>query len=467
MRVIIIGAGNVGYTAAETLCDVHDVLVVESNKSICEDIKSVLNVATINEDGSKPRVLKAAIESHSAQIIVSTLKDDAVNLCICLMAKRFNPKITTIASINDPDFCVDLPAESVDMIISPDMRTAEKMYRLATMENVTDYEFVDSIGIGAAVYQVMSYHKIVGQVVMDLEIPDECSIFGIHRNGSIDLKVDTMEVHAGDSIYVVGSRKGLDEFNEYMGVKNRAIEFTILGGTLVGTSVAKMLVEDKTKRFVKLVDIDPYKCRAIAKSIPQVLVIEEDFKDPVAQRAEDLFKSDCLLVTSGSDDTNLLMCMSAKHNGSRKVVTRYFKQGYNDIFASANLDTIIGYQRIITNEITRCLLPDDVALMKLKRLVSPIDKGKGDSMDVGKVEKGDYLFFMHVVEHKSPFCNRYLGDMRLPYGIKIVAISRDGGVFYPDLDTMMLENDQLIVFANKPEDAVVKKLFGKDAIPEM
>ncbi len=450
MRVIIIGAGNVGYVSAETICGVHDVLVVDSDAAMAEKVKSSLNVSVLHEDGSNPRILKEAIEKHSAEAVVSTLKDDAVNLFICMMTKRIDPKILTIASVNDPDFRIELSSEGyegVDMIISPEMRTAEKMYRMAIMENVTEYEFVESAGIGTAVYRVMPEHRIVGTVVLHFDMPPECSVFAIYRDGELHLDVDTMEIHVGDSICVIGSRKGLADFNDYMGVAVKAVEFVILGGSIVGTNVAKMLLKDKTKRFVKIVDSDPEKCRMLAKVAPEALVLGDDFKDPAAQRTEDLFKTDCLLVTSGSDDTNLLMCMSAERHNAKKVVTRYFKPEYKDIFAYTGLDTIVGYYRIITNEITRCLLPDDVALMRMKEY--------------------NELFFTHVVEHDSKFCDKYLGDMRIPAGIKIAAITRNGETFYPDLDTMILEKDLLIVFTNLTRESEFKKLFGKNVIPEM
>lgn len=450
MRVIIIGAGNVGYVSAETICGVHDVLVIDSDTSMAEKVKSSLNVSVLHENGSNPRVLKEAIEKHKAEAVVSTLKDDAVNLFICMMTKRIDPKIKTIASVNDPDFRIELTDEGfegVDMIISPEMMTAEKMYRMAIMENVTDYEFVDSVGIGTAVYRVTLDHDIVGTVVLHFKLPAECAVFGIYRDGEMHLDVDTMEIRVGDSICVIGSKKGLAEFNDYMGVDVKAVEFVILGGSIVGTNVAKMLLKDKTKRFVKIVDSDPDKCRMLSKEIPEALVLNEDFKDPAAQRAEDLFKTDCLLVTSGSDDTNLLMCMSAERRNSKKVVTRYFKPEYKDIFAYTGLDTIVGYYRIISNEITRCLLPDDLALMRMKNY--------------------NELFFLHVVDHDSKFCNRYLGDVRIPSGIKVAAISRKGDIIYPDFDTMILEGDQLIVFTNLTRETEIKKLFGKNGIPEM
>ncbi len=447
MRVIIIGAGNVGYVSAETICEVHDVMVVDDDPSK-EYIKTKLNVSFLSEDGSNPRVIRDAIEKHRAEAVVSTLDDDTTNLFVCMIAKRVDPKILTIASVNDPDFRIELTSEGyegVDMIISPEMKTAEKMYRMAILENVTDYEFVDSVGIGAAVYRVTP--KIVGKIVLHLDLPEECSIFGIYRNKELILDVDTVEIREKDSICVIGTRKGLEDFNDYIGVENRAMEFVILSGSIVGANVAKMLLSDKRKKIVKIVDYDPRRCSTLTKIVPEAMTLMEDYKDPAVQASEDLFKADCLLVTSGSDDTNLLMCMSAKTYETVKPITRYSRPEYKSVFAGTGLDTIIGYHNIITNEITRCLLPDEVALMRMK----------GDNE----------LFFTYEVGSKSAFCDKYLGDMRIPEKIKVVAISREGRIIYPSLDTKILEKDLLIVFTNTDKKAIVKSVFGKNVVPEL
>ncbi len=454
MRVVIIGAGSVGYVAAETIAGIHDVLVVDNDSQMAEKVKSSLNVSVLHEDGSNPRVLKEAIQKHNAEAVVSTLKDDAVNLFICLMAKRYDEKIFTVASVNHPDFRIEKGPDKrndVDMIISPEMVTARKIYRMAVMENSTDFEFVESLGVGVAVFQVKSESPVVGQVVLHFRLPDECSVIGIYRDNELKLDVDTMEIRAGDRICVFGSEKGMEDFNEFLGVEMKAVQFAILGGSIMGANLAKMLLNDKEKRFVTVVELNEDRCRELAKTIPEAMILREDYKDPRVQRSEELFKADCVIVASGSDDTNLLMCMSAERYNSRKVITRYFKPEYEDIFAHTGLDTIVSYHRIVSNEITNCVLPNDVALMRMRNR--------------------NELFFMHDVDKGSHFCDKYLGDLDIPDGVRVVAVLRQdagqGRIIYSDLDTYIKEGDQLIVFTNLTRESDFKKLFGKNAIPEL
>ena len=136
MRVVIIGAGSVGYVAAETIAGVHDLLVLDNDFEKTDKVTSSLNVSVLHEDGSNPRALRAAIQRHNAEALVSTLSNDAVNLFICMMAKRYDPRIMTIATVNNPDFRIELESEGyvgVDKIISPEMVTARKIYKMAVM----------------------------------------------------------------------------------------------------------------------------------------------------------------------------------------------------------------------------------------------------------------------------------------------------------------------------------------------
>jgi trk system potassium uptake protein TrkA len=290
--------------------------------------------------------------------------------------------------------------------------------------------------------------NVVGKVVLELALPPECVIFGIYRGGDLELDVDMMEIRVGDSICVAGSEKGLEKFNTFLGVKHKAVEFAILGGSIVGVNVAKMLIHrSDIKRLVTIVEHDPDRCRELTKLIPEALVLKEDFKDPRVQRNEDLFRADCLIVTSGSDDTNLLMSMSASKYNSEKVITRYFKPEYKDIFAYTNLDTIAGFYRIISNEITKCILPDEVALMRMRNYSE--------------------LFFTVDVMKAPNFRNKFFGDIQIVRIAKVVAIYRNGGIIFPELDTMLLDDDKMVVFTTATNEAELKNTFGKISLPEL
>ncbi len=448
MKVIIIGAGEVGRVSAETISKIHDVLVIERDEGVSNALKSRLNVSTLKGDGTNPKTLAYAIENHRADMIISTLNNDASNLFVCMIAKRVKPGIRTVASITDPDYRIETSADGfdgVDTIISPELITAEKMYKLCIMENAIDYESIPDLGVSVATFSVGPEHEIVGKVTMHLSIPEGCTVFAIYRDETLFTETDTMEIHTGDHIFVFGTDSAISQFNALMGVEYPARNFVILGGSIVGRNLARMLAADK--KTVKIVDRDEALCREMSKSLTGVSIACADFTDPDVQVNENIFRADATLTTSHADDTNLLMSMTAQRHNARKVITRYFTKEYEDIFRYTGIETIIGYYRIVSNEITKCTISDEMALMRAR-------------------EEGE-VFFIHNVNEKSSLRDRYIGDLKVPDGVRLVAVKRGDSMVYPRLDTKLVDGDQVIVFTAQVKRSDLGRLLGRSSVPEV
>lgn len=449
MRVIIVGGGDVGYIAAETISDIHDVLVIEKDAVTAESVKSRLNVSVLHEDGTNPRTLKYAVETHNPSIIISTLHDDTSNLFVCMFCKSLYPDVTTIASITDPDYVVSTNKEAktgIDVLISPEIIIAEKMYRLAVLENAIDYEFIGNLDLHLATFAVEKWHPIVGSIVMNIPHMDQCTVFGVYRDDILMMDVDTIEIHPGDRICALGTLKGLEALNETVGVEEVSREFTILGGSVVGQILARKLSEDPLKRYIKIIDKDGQRCVELSRNLNGVKVIQADYTEPEVQIQENVFKSDCTISTSRLDDTNLLMCMSAQKYNAHRIISRYFKKEYEDIFKFTGLESIIGYHKIVSNEITKYTVSDEMAIIRL--------------------HNQNELFFKHSVDQASKIKDCYLGDLRLPSRIRIVSVLRDGQFLFPQLDTRFVEGDTVIVFTDVAKQSELAKVFGNKVSSE-
>ena len=449
MKVIIIGAGSIGYVAAETISDMHDVLIVEDDAVLADIAKNRLNVSVLHEDGTNPKTLEQAIQTHKAEVIISTLEHDDSNLFICMMAKRIKPEIRTVASITNPDYIISTTEQGVpgvDIIISPELLTAEKMYKLCVLENALDYEIMPVFKSSMAVFQVPPESNLVGKVVMFALNSIEATAFAIYRNDDLFFQVDSMEIHAGDRICIMGSENAIDEFNELLGIENISREIIILGGTIVGRHLAKLLAEDQKKRYVKIIEKNQDVCKDLFRILTGVLVVNGDFTEPNLQSSENIFRSDCLVSVTNQDDTNLLMCMSAQKYNTNKIISRYLKKEYMDIFMFTGLDTIIGFDRIVSNEIAKCVMSNDNVVMRMRNR--------------------EEQFFIHDVNKQSKLIDKYFGDVVMPNGLSILGIYRDGSILYPMMDTKFIEGDRVMVFTNFTKEKDLAKVFGRKAISE-
>lgn len=450
MNIIIVGAGEVGLATAQTISKQHDVLVIENDKTKASEVANRLNVSVLGEDGTNPKNLLEAIQRHTPDIIISTLKKDDSNLFICLMAKRFNDKITTIASINNPDYMIGTTSQGypgVDHIISPELMVAKRLYKLTVLENANDYYYIDEYDLCISMFTIQAHHAVIGKIMLDLNIPEGCAVFGIYRDDDLLLDVETQELHLDDKVCVIGNDEALSAFNEMLGIDSRAKDIVVLGGSVVGANVVKLLSTDKERRYIKLIEKDREITSQLAKDLSKAIIINADYTDPDVQKIENVFKPHCLVCTSHSDDTNLLMCMSAAKHNTSKVVTRYLKKEYEDIFLHTGMNNIVGFHRVIANQIIRTVLINEPTLLRLRAV--------------------NEIFFRYVVDKNSKMRNKYLGDLEIPKGCRIVAVFRNGQMLFPTLTTMFNENDLLIVFTNLFDKTDLKGIFGKETEQEL
>lgn len=443
MKVVIIGAGNVGFTSAEALSKAHDVLIVEKDASKAENAKAMLNASVLHEDGSNPRVIEAAIKRIDADIIVSAIPDDGHNLFICLMAKRVKPSIKTVACLRDPDFAIKTSkegAEGVDVLISPELIAAEKMERLAVLENAVAYEHIYSLNIDLATFKIEEGHDLVGKVILDTNLPADCNIVAVTRGNNVILNNETAEVHAGDRIRVIGSPESIAEFNKLIGIKKEAKEFVILGATVVGVTTAKMLAQSGKKRMIKIIEKDEALSRNAARELADVAVVNADFIDLSVLRSENVQRADVVIAASSKDERNLLACIAGLRFGTRKIIGRYSNQEYEEIFRYTGIESIIGYRRVIYNEITKNLLLDDDAVLS--------------------IEGENEYFFSMTIGKRSVLLGNRLGDISLPEGVRIAAVRRGENMIYPRLNTAFKEGDRVFLFTHMANPTKITRLFG-------
>ncbi|NLL95075.1 MAG: Trk system potassium transporter TrkA [Thermoplasmatales archaeon] len=442
MNIIVVGAGRVGYTVAEVLSSSHDIMMVERDAAKAEVVKNQLNISVLHDDGANPKVLRNAISRHKADTVIATTAADDENLFICMMCKRIDPGIKTIARVRNPDYYIETSAdgkEGVDQLIKPELTSADKIATLALLENAIDYESIESLNLSIAIFEVTKHNPgVENRVPLTLDIPANTGIVAIYRGDQVITDVETTELHLGDRIFVLGDYGGLEAFNEMMGVRRRAKEFVILGGGITGAHVAGIL--ESKKRYVKLIEPDPERCKKLVRDFSSVIVVNGDIVDPHLLKNENIGRADAVIALSHKDETNLLACHMAIKLGSPKIIARYSLMDYEDIFEFTGIRTVIGYHRVVANEITKTMVSDEESVLRMKN--------------------PEEVFFTSDVGMRSKLLGARLGDVGLPPGVRIACIVRDGSPVFPKLDTQFLDGDKLLVYAHGANMAKLGKILG-------
>lgn len=425
MNIIVIGAGDVGYTTAEVLSHFHNVMVIDNNKTVVDTVKSFLNASIIFDDGTNPRILEDAFKKHSPNVIISATSRDRDNLFIAMISKCIDPNVRTIARIKNPDFMTLASKNIVDQVISPEIIIANKMAEIALIENAVDYESIESMGMCLAFFEVTHDHKnIIGKVVINLKIPEDCTVVSVHRDDEVILDSETTQVCAGDRLCVLGNPKSVREFNDMMGVVREASEFVIIGGGVAGQQIAKIL--ESNKKYVKLFEPDFNKCDTLAKELNNITIVNGSGVDPHLLKSENVENADALIAITNADETNLLACLMGRKLGVQKVISKYSTVEYEGIFDITGIKMATGTHRIVVNEITKMLISNEKSILKMK----------------SKRE----LFFSVTIDSKSKICNQHIGDLCFPNGARVACIMRGNTKIYPRMDTKFLPGDILLIF---------------------
>ena len=442
MNVIIIGAGNVGSTIAGVLSSAHNVLMIEKDAHKAEAAKNAMSVSVLQENGVNPRVIDEAITRHSADMLIAATASDENNLFACIAAKDSKKGIRTVAKIRDPDFMRIGPDGTyfgADQIISPEIASAKKLAKLAILENAVDYDEIEGMGLSVAIFSVTDVHRnILMQAAMNIKVPEECAIVAVYRGDRVILYRETTEIHAGDLLCVLGSPPAISEFNRMMGFVREAKEMIIIGGGVIGSTIAKLL--EKEKKYIKLIEQNPERCKRLARDVDSTLVINADGVDPNILKSENVGRADVIICATESDEKNLLGCLVSRDLGALKVVSRYSKREYEDVFSVTGIKTIVGYHRLIANEITMTMISNEKAVIKMSH-------------------DEETLFSVNITKD-SKLKGAHMGDLRFPEGGRAVCIMRGGKAIFPKLDTKIEEGDDIMLFTYETKMHKIEKMFG-------
>lgn len=444
MNIIIIGAGNVGFTSAEVLAEGHNVLVVENDRTKADSVKDLLNVSVLYEDGTNPKILESVIDEHKTELVVATLPEDGLNLFACMICKKYKPSIRTVATVKNQDFIIDTSEENgmgVDMIISPEVIISNKMFKLAILENAVDYESTHFLDLAIATFKIVDGHDIVGKAGMNLDIPETCNIVCIYRGEEVITNVETTVILPDDRISVIGNEEGIELFNRMMGAGRVNEEFVIMGANAVGLNIAKALDSMDRKAHIKIIDENPDLCVKASRELSDAVVVNADVVDPNMLKLENVGRADVLISVTNSDEKNLLACMASLKFGTGKIISRYLTKQYGEIFKYTGIETIFGYHLAIANEITKGLISDEDAILRMKH--------------------DEEYFFSVVTDSHSPLLGKSYGNLSLPEGVRLVTVIRNECTVFPRYETVFEEGDRVLVYTYKVKKGAVRKLLGK------
>lgn len=444
MRVIIVGAGEVGRSIAANLAEGHDVVVVERDKEIVEDLTYSLDVLTIHGDGTDLSVLREAGVEEAEMLIASTDIDE-INIVTCGAAKTVSD-VFTIARVKRRDLLGTWrntnAAFNVDFMVCSDLLTAEAIFRISGVPGAQDVDSFAGGLVRMAEFGIEDDSPVTGQTVREADRYASLTFAAIFRGDEVIIPTGDTIIETGDRMVVIGSPDSISHFatDTVVDDDDGAESVVIVGGGELGFQIARLFEEHGHQP--RLVEQDVDRARELAEALPNTTVLQSDATDTNFLTEEHVDEADVVIAALESDEKNLLVSLLADRIGVDRTIAVVNQVEYADLFETVGVDIAVNPRAETAEEIIR--FTRDNHTEKIAML-------EHDLAEVIEIEIG---------------ANSVLADRRimdaiqdLPDGVVIGAISRDGELVTPRGDTTIQVGDHVVVFVDSSVlDAVTDQI---------
>jgi trk system potassium uptake protein len=451
MKILILGAGQVGRTAAQHLSreEANEVTVVDINEDALRDLQERLEVRTVVGNAAHPNVLEAA-GAAEADIIVALTSSDEVNMMACEVAFALFRTPTKIARIRAAEYTdrIELfgaDALSVDVFISPERLVTEYVERLIHHPGTLQVlDFADGrvqlVGV-----RVRRGGPLVGHPLRELpeHLPKmQARVVAIYRDGrSVAPEGDTV-IAEGDEVFFLAARDDIRRVTSEMRKGDAAVRrIVIAGGGNIGYRLAKSLEHSNQ---VKLIERDARRARQISELLEKAIVLHGDAADEELLIEENIDSADVFAAMTNSEEANILSAMLAKRLGAAKVMALINKPSYTELVESSSIDIAVSPQTITIGSLLAHVRRGDVVR------VHSLRRGAAEALEA----------IVHGDERSSRVVGRMVGEIPLPEGAAIGAVVRGDAVIMAHHDTVVRADDHVILFlADRRHLEAVERLF--------
>lgn len=433
MKVLIVGAGQVGSSIAADLADTHDVIVVDCDAERVEELNYSLDVLGVTGDGTTMATLEEA-GIDDAEMVIASTDNDETNIVICSTAKAVSDAFT-IARVKNTEFLRTWErserAFGVDFMVCTNLLAAKSITRMLSLPAARDVDLFADGKVEMAEFEVDEDSPVADQTVAEADRFESLTFVAVLRNGSVEIADGETVITSGDRVVVIGSPESVRGFAESVAPEESTgndEEVVVVGGSEIGYHVARLL-EDRGFR-PRLIEQDGERARDLAELLPNTEVMESDATNVEFLEREHIGDADVVVSTLDSDEKNLLVSLLADRMGVKRTITVIDTPEYVKLFETVGIDIGVSPRSVVAEEISRFTLEgntENVAFIE------------SDRAEVLEIEVGD----------GSVLAGRPIQESTrsLPEEVVIGAIVRGGEFVTPRGGTVIETGDHVVVFA--------------------
>jgi trk system potassium uptake protein TrkA len=451
MKIIILGAGQVGGTLAEHLAnEQNDITVVDTDGEKLRALQDRLDIRTVMGGASHPNILEKA-GAEDADMLIAVTSSDEINMMGCQVAHTLYGTTKKICRVRSPNYLKEqerlfnrdhIP---VDVIIGPEQLVTQNIERL--ISNPGALQVLDFAGGLVQLVAVRAYYggPIVGHELREIRqhMPKiDTRVAAIFRHDRPIIPEGTTVIEVDDEVFFIAAKENIRAVTaELRKVEKPYRRVVIAGGGNIGATLAQNI---ENKYQVKLIEKSYARCRVLSERLKHCIVLNGSAAEPQLLLEENIETTDVFCALTNNDESNIMMSMLAKRMGAKKVITLIANPAYADLVGD-EIDIAISPQQITIGSLLAHVRKGDI------NNVHALRRGAAEAIELTA----------HGDTYSSKVIGRRLDEISLPDGVTIGTIVRNDQVLIAHSDVVIEENDHVILFlVDRSKINAVEKLFA-------
>jgi trk system potassium uptake protein TrkA len=452
MKVIVCGAGQVGFNIAHYLAgESNDVTVIDQRPDLIRKITDTLDVQAILGHASHPSVLEQA-GAGDADMIIAVTHADEVNMVACQVAHSLFNVPTKIARIRSQTYLQPMWAAlfnrehlPIDVIISPEIEVARAITRRLGVPGAIDVIPMAGDKVRLIGVRCDQQTPLINTPLRQLTVlfPDlNIVIIGIVRDGRPIVPTAEDQMLDGDEVYFVVDTQHVPRALDAFGREGQeARKIVIFGGGNVGLFLAQQIEEEHPAASVKVIEADKERAEYVAKSLHRAVVLHGDVLDPEILTEAGVAHAEAVVSVTNDDETNILASLLAKRYGARRSMSLINKTTYSALMGPLGIDVVVSPRAITVSNILQHVRRGRI------HAVHSLHEGFGELIEADALET-------------SSLVGKPLREVKLPNGVLLGAVVRNGAVISPRGTTVIQAGDRVVLFAASEAVKKVEKMFS-------
>ena len=466
MKVVIVGAGTVGFQIAKQLADENkDVVLIEKDPDKARHASNNLDCTVINDEGNNPAVLKSA-GIDKADFFISVTDSDEVNMISCgVVSSEFNVpyKIARVRNIDYSHTRIsDQPFLGIDYIVNPEIEAARAITRTVEHGAVSDIMLFEQTNVqmrNLTVNETSPFkNRTLSEIKRSLQI--EFLVAVILRESYYIIPSGNTVIRENDNLYLVAVEENLEKIFTRVGKhKMKFNKIVIIGGGKIGSHVAGHFIEPressykifdklilsfikKRKRKISIVDKSYERCKLLSERFPGALIINADISEEGIFEEERLSDYDLLIATTENQELNIITAIYAKTFGIKRSIALVKTNNYVNIASNLGIDVPVSIKNSMVNTILKFIRKGNI------RSVHSISDGKVEVIEL-------------TTKESSRVVGKKINEIKFPHHSLIIYATRGKQNIIPDGKFVIQKGDHIILISRKEAIEKIEEMFTR------